>query len=153
MIDTFNLFSETQSAQNKMMDTVDTFWTSRKGLQESLDVLEVYDFVYDFLLRQTEILDTGTYKDWFSGARNWFHPAETEHDNLPHTLKTASNTLNPADVLGMMALSSRMSLMECQPWSQEAKWQYFRARGTRSYGRVGVRDVTSNPDFWYPPFL
>ncbi|KAF2181213.1 hypothetical protein K469DRAFT_638382, partial [Zopfia rhizophila CBS 207.26] len=43
-----------QSIENQTFDDVDAMWWQRTSLQESLEVLEVYDFVYGFLCQHID---------------------------------------------------------------------------------------------------
>jgi hypothetical protein len=142
-------FCHHQSDQNRIVESVGIIWMNHPGLQQSIDVLEVHDFIYGFLLRQTELMDSNTYREWFSGMPDRFDPLDTESEAMGDVWKAAANTFNPADVLEMIALTSRINSKQSTAWSPEEKWKYFQVRGYFCCGEVLIQDIETTPDFWF----
>ncbi|KAF2142281.1 uncharacterized protein K452DRAFT_297606 [Aplosporella prunicola CBS 121167] len=117
-------------------------------LQESLEVLEVYDFVYGYLMQNTSI--THGYYSWRHDHGD--EDLETLEDDWTTFVFRARLALTPPDILQLLALTARWISDPTSKWSTERKTQYLRERGafcTRGlHGSVSVQDEKRN-NRWY----
>jgi len=136
-----------------MHDQVRLIWRQRTGLQESLDILEVFDFVYGFLCHHIDGVDPDSFTDWVE--ESWLAGENPTYTVWSFFLQCTWLVLSPSDVLGLLRLTSlwRGQASNCaQPWSPQMKKDYLRARGFFNQGTTGrymIIDVGLSPDTWY----
>lgn len=119
-----------QSIANKTWDTVTQVWQQRKDLQEGLDVLEVFDFVYGFLCLHIDGVDVASFEDW--AEEPFLSPNEPPSSMRGFFIKNLWLTLNPADVLELLFFTSFWRQQKGSPtqtWSRAEKRNYLRMRG------------------------
>lgn len=140
-----------QSTENKAFEEVTALWLQRSGLQESLEVLEVFDFVYGFLCQHTNCSDPDSFTDWIH-EEDWMDDQEEE---WAFFVKSIRLVLNPADMLELLLFTSlwgEKTSSPSQTWSKEIKTDYLRVRGffgSGFLGQVTTADVGETPDTWY----
>ncbi|KAF2185809.1 hypothetical protein K469DRAFT_750127 [Zopfia rhizophila CBS 207.26] len=125
-----------QSTENKTFEEVAALWLQRSGLQESLEVLEVFDFVYGFLCQHTNCSDPNSFIDWIY-EEDWMDDQEEE---WAFFVKSIRLVLNPADILELLLFTSlwgEKTSSPSQTWSKEIKRDYLRVRGFFDSGFPG----------------
>ncbi|KAH7119585.1 hypothetical protein B0J11DRAFT_582105 [Dendryphion nanum] len=135
-----------QSTENTTYDKVRAIWSQRSGLQESLDVLEVFDFIYGFLCRHIDGMNVDSFSDWVE--ESWWDEL-SQRDRWESFMKNAWLALSPADAIELLAFTSLWNQQTSGPsetWSREKRRGFFTANFP---GRVMVRDVGETPDAWY----
>ena len=142
-----------QSNQNKTFEAVYSIWEERTDLQESLDVLEVFDFVYGFLCQHIDGVDVDSFTDWVDD--NWLMEGELLRSERSFFMKNLWVALDPPDVLELLhrtSLWKEQAGSHAQTWSQEMRRDYLRLRGFfggNLLEGVMVIDVGETPDTWY----
>ncbi|KAL1631740.1 hypothetical protein SLS56_004414 [Neofusicoccum ribis] len=138
-----------QSEQNDVYEQIYYFWLRYDCFQESLETLEAYDFVYGFLAQNLQFSSISTFEDWIQGEDSPFGEYPEWDWNL--NMKGIRLALNPADILELLALTSRWKREPSTEWPTERKTRYFRRRGVFCNGfpgDVSVGDIEEFPDTW-----
>jgi F-box domain len=133
-----------------LSDSVEDIWSGnlRGGLLESLEVLEVYDFVYGFLLRMI-FPNVETTLPWLSGSGSYYFENNTfAPSEWVFFLQNCRLFLRPPDIIELLA-------MVCS--STETTWptnksEYLQQRGAFDF--LGGTALTDHPDgdtldFWF----
>jgi hypothetical protein len=144
-----------QSTQNKIYRMVDSMWEQRTDLQESLDILEIFDFVYVFLCQHIDGVDVGSFTDWVDNDwHNDWRARESSSGMRSFFIMNIWLTLDPPDVIELLSFTSLWREQvgtRAETWSQETRRDYLRLRGfyTNPTYNVEFRDVGESPDLWY----
>jgi hypothetical protein len=142
-----------QSTENETYDRVAAMWCQRLDLQESLDVLEVFDFVYGFLCQHIDGVNLDSFTNWID--EDWRSINEPLDRERAWFLKNIWVALNPADVLELLHFTSlwrEHADSREQIWSKAIRRDYLRMRGffnTSFPGHVLISDVGESPDTWF----
>jgi hypothetical protein len=144
-----------QSTQNKIYCMVDSMWEQRTDLQESLDILEVFDFIYMFLCQHIDGVDVGSFTDWVDNDWNidWRAP-ESPYNMRSYFIKKFWSALDPPDVIELLSFTSLWSEQvgtRAEIWSQETRRDYLRLRGFYPSSTYNVEfcDTGEIPCDWY----
>jgi len=142
-----------QSTELEIYTKVDALWDDSRNLHESLDMLEVYDFVYGYLIRQIEPAGFNAFTRWVENE-GWLEPNALVEDEWNVFVGNMRLTLSPADIIEILLFTSQWKhASENQPdWSSNEKARYLRLRAffAPSFpGQVTLQDVGSTPDTWY----
>ncbi|PSN61082.1 hypothetical protein BS50DRAFT_593413 [Corynespora cassiicola Philippines] len=139
------------SIQNEIWDKVATMWQEKKDLQDSLDVLEVHDFVYGFLCRHIGGTDVESFTDWVD--EGWLFKNETLKREWAYFTRAVWLFLSPPDILELFHLTSlsKKHPNSVQAWSQEMKRDYLRRRGFFGpwHDARMINDVGESADRWF----
>lgn len=142
-----------QSNQNNTFEAVYWMWEQRTDLQESLDILEVFDFVYGFLCQHIDGVDVDSFTDWIDD--DWLTEDEPSDSERASFMKYLWVALDPPDVLELLHRTSLWKEQvgsQSQTWSQEMRRDYLRSRGFFSGSLtegVTVRDSEETTATWY----
>jgi len=133
----------------KLRDSVDNIWSGnpQRDVLESLELIEVYDFVYGFLLRMT-FPNVETTLPWLGeNGSNYFENGDLNSENWAHFVQNCRLFLQPAHIIELLA-------MACA--STEEKWlldkpEYLQSRG--AFETLRGTALTDHPDgttldFW-----
>ncbi|KAJ4356520.1 uncharacterized protein N0V89_004554 [Didymosphaeria variabile] len=132
-----------QSSSLNMWDRVHNIFDDRSGLQESLDVLEVYDFG-EFLCQHIDHADKDSLDHWLN-EQDWFMGDDLHVDNRYFIIQLGAH-LSPPDILELLFLTSvwkKDGDGHRRAWSKEKRRAYLQARGSFDSftGRHLVLDV------------
>ncbi|KAL1606535.1 hypothetical protein SLS60_003940 [Paraconiothyrium brasiliense] len=114
-----------------LWERVQYIFDDRSGLQESLDVLEVYDFVCQFLCKHIDHVDKDSLDHWLY-EQDWFMNEDLYFDNGYFITQLGAH-LSPPDILELLFLTSVWEENEDghrQTWSREKRRTYLQARGS-----------------------
>ena len=143
-----------RSTQVEIDHKVESLWyDDGRSLLESFDMLEVYGFVYGYLIRQTEPASFEAFLRWGENERALPNePIESEWAYSVHVMRVL---LRPADIIELLILTPlwRKAAEEHPKWSWRKVTSYLRVRSfSRGAfpGQVAVDDVDSADDeIWY----
>ena len=128
------------SRSNALSDRVRDLWTYRKDLMTTLEGIEVYDFIYGFIVPRLPCFSMERFQDWMPPG---FRFGNDTVDFEWYILITSSSMhLNPADVLDLM----RDPQFEMSPLKKQ---EYFLSRGlgdSRRQQRMQIRDESGEAD-------
>jgi len=141
-----------QSTENMTFDKIRAIWWHRTDLQESLEILEVFDFVYGFLFQHIDSMGLDSFTNWVGDG--WLERYEPLDSQRGFFVKNMWLALNPADVLELLHLTSlwgEQTGNHLQPWLKNRRVGHLRMRGFPCLftQRVSVRDFGETPDEWY----
>jgi hypothetical protein len=140
-----------QTTMNRTFGRVDAMWLQRNSIQEGLDVLEVFDFVYGFLCQHIPSMRIDNFTDWVH--EDWLSVLDPLHSEWAFFLKNMWLTLSPPDVLELLWSASSptdRAGTTVQRWSKKRKEEYLRLRGfSYNHTPVVLYDVRETPDTWY----
>jgi len=142
-----------QSDENKVWDDIDAVWHDGRTLQEVFHMIEVYDFVYDYLTRQIQCARTDTFTQWVEG-HDYLWPTETTETNWVYFLHDMRLMLTPPDIIELLILTSQWRQTSGQrlEWAPNEKSGYLKMRlffDSPFFGQVGIFDVRESPDTSY----
>jgi hypothetical protein len=95
-------------------------------------MLEVYDFVYGYLLRQTKPGGFTEYAQWL--VDEWGYPYDTIEDRWDLLVRCLRLMLSPADIIELLLFTSQWKHAPTQQleWLSTEKESYLRLRGYRT---------------------
>lgn len=68
-----------QSTENMTFDQIRAIWWHRMDLRESLDILEVFDFIYGFLFQHIDSMGLGSFTNWIDeGSLEPYEPLNSQ---------------------------------------------------------------------------
>jgi len=142
-----------QSVQNEAWDAVDTLWDDGRTMQEIFNMLEVFDFVYGYLIRQIQCSRIDTFTQWVED-QDYLFDTETMETNWQYFIHDMRVMFSPADVIELLILTSQWKREPSQQleWSPMEKVRYLKVRGffdPSFSGQVEVVDVHLYPDTCY----
>ena len=143
-------YYQLQSEENKTWEEIDYLISNSMSLWEAAHVLEVYDFVYDFLMRQLQCSQIENFSQWVDGRQQFWpnHTRESRWITFVHELRV---TLCPADVIELLNWTFlwQQYPFENSLWTSEQKTAYLRQRllfNPAFPGQVGFKDSRVSPD-------
>ncbi len=124
--------------------TVDALWDDGRSVHESLDMLEMNDFVYGYLIRQAEPAALDAFIRW-AEHQGWPYPTgRLIESEWPRFVQNIRLTLSPAEVIELLLLTSHWKYTASyQPdWSSNEKardlrlWTFFEFLSRTTYRSV-----------------
>ncbi|KAF9887296.1 hypothetical protein FE257_010291 [Aspergillus nanangensis] len=143
------------SEQNKTWKEIYSFCTSGKSLLEALQILEVYEFTFDYLIRPLQCIDVHNFAEWIEDKDGFLFPEDTpEGSNWIYFLYCLRVSLSPADVIELSIYSyhRRQNSGELGDWGPNQKFRYLRERlvfEPAFHGQVLTNDDRTSPDIDY----
>ena len=131
------------SRSNALVDRVRKIWTYRRDFEAILQGIEIYDFVYAFLVPRLPCFSMEHFKDWV--PPNVWAQNDTQDFNWSIFIAFLPMHLNPADILDLM----RDPRFESSP---RQKQEYLLSLGygdSRPQQTVRIRDERGEADQFF----
>jgi hypothetical protein len=142
-----------QTQENQAWDHIDALWHDGRTLREVFHMIEVHDFVYDYLIKQLQCARADTFTQWVEG-QDYVWPMETTETNWVYFLHDMRLMLTSPDVIELLIFTSqwRQSSGQQLEWAPNEKSGYLKVRSffdSPFFGQVGIADVIESPDTSY----
>ena len=114
-------------------------------------MIEVYDFVYGFLLPQVPLVRTDKFMQWVDGS-DYSWPIESLESNRSFLLDHTRYILSPPDIIELLILTSSWKDTSNRPpeWTPNEKSAYLKLRllfdDFDFPGKVRIHDCGETPD-------
>jgi hypothetical protein len=139
-----------QSEENKLWNEIYAFCFGGTSLLEAIQVLEAYDFTFNFLIGQLQCAKVDGFMEWVKEG-DFIYENETLESNWVFFLQYLRISLSPADILELSIYSRhwKQNPDKVPEWSPDRKYRYLRDRLFFQYGfpgRIWMKEVGESPD-------
>lgn len=140
-----------QTDEDKVWGQIDALWRSPgRPLNEVFQMIEVYDFAYNYLTRYLHYASAEAFTRWREGVG--MGEAQTVEEDWYHFDFGGRDAPTPPDIIEMFVLTSRWRRVPGLEWAPDEKSKYL---GLRSFfdtffqGQVEIVDHPGSPDTAY----
>jgi hypothetical protein len=118
---------------------------------DSIDRLEVYDFVHCFLTQHIQPCRPEAFNSWFRASDwPWLHP-HWRHDPVGVYVSMVRWMMSPADIIELLLLTSLWAKQGESEWSVGKKRSYLRTRAIFTTLRADLHDADRTD--WPDPYV